>query len=173
MDGIIVQKHFDGFIEIVKYLHSNIRFGNWSLSCVLFHFVGVYSVSDALLFSLIHWTDVCSSYTSHFLRIFLLHVVLPTIYEFSHQAWVVWKPVNIYLCTHTFWYSFYSLSSSTENFILFFFPLRCKLSGLTRVVNINVYDSSCCFSHSQRNIHRETWWKKKSPQKLEKQKHQI
>lgn len=120
MDGIIVQKHFDGFIEIVKYLHSNIRFGNWSLLCVLFHFVGVYSVSDALLFSLIHWTDVCSSYTSHFLRIFLLHVVLPTIYEFSHQAWVVWKPVNIYLCTHTFWYSFYSLSSSTENFILFF-----------------------------------------------------
>lgn len=70
MDGIIVQKHFDGFIEIVKYLYSNIQFVNWSLPCVLFHFVGMYSVSDALSFSLIHWTDVCSSYISHFLRIF-------------------------------------------------------------------------------------------------------
>lgn len=50
-----------------------------------------------------------------------------------------------------------------REFYSLFFPLCCKLSGLTRVVNINVYDSSCCFSHSQRNIHRETWWKKIPP----------
>lgn len=163
MDGIIVQKHFDGFIEIVKYLYSNIQFGNWSLSCFLFHFVGVYSVSDALLFSLIHWTDVCSSYTSHFLRIFFFAC------RSSNNIRILTSGLGrLKTSEHLFMYAhiliqFLFIEQFHREFYSLFFPLRCNLSGLTRVVNINVYDSSCCFSHSQRNIHRETWWKKSPP----------